>query len=364
MAERGGYVTSVYGAKRPARPGTDVAVAAGQAIADLQLRLWRGAVISGAVRDAVGAPLTNHAVDVVPARESTPTGLTLSNRGQVMTNDLGEFRVFGLAPGTYLVRRGRRPERKHRTCDVGVRRSTRSLCRAGGPVESGRRSGAIDCPRGGAGGRRDGGPDLFSRDAGGRGGDADHAWRRRRTRRRGLCGCASIRTATIPAARSRCPAPQRPELRVVLLGFATPPIAFAGLRFRRAQSRRRRRRAALDLSPAPPGDSSPARAESSVSTPSGYRIADSGGCLCEALHVTGEDVDLGTVTLQPGLTLSGRVTLDPAPGERGPDLTALRVELQAGLLSSASGRSRGGGAPGPRSLQPGPVRSDGTFDVA
>ncbi|HEX5215613.1 MAG TPA: carboxypeptidase-like regulatory domain-containing protein, partial [Vicinamibacterales bacterium] len=103
MAARGGFVTSSYGAKRPGRPGTAVAVAEGQRLDSLVLTLWRGAVIAGTLRDDSGAPVDGIAVSVTAARATGSPGiLTLSNTS-VTTNDLGEYRVFGLEPGAYYV---------------------------------------------------------------------------------------------------------------------------------------------------------------------------------------------------------------------------------------------------------------------
>ena len=42
---RSSYVTSVYGAKRPGRPGTAISVADGQRVEELVVRLWRGAAL-------------------------------------------------------------------------------------------------------------------------------------------------------------------------------------------------------------------------------------------------------------------------------------------------------------------------------
>src|SRR6187397_1004300 len=103
VAARGGYVTSSYGAKRPGRPGTAVAVTEGQRLDGLVMTLWRGAVISGTLRDDTGAPVDGIAVSVTAARTTGSPGiLTLSNTS-VTTNDLGEYRVFGLEPGAYYV---------------------------------------------------------------------------------------------------------------------------------------------------------------------------------------------------------------------------------------------------------------------
>ena len=103
IAARSGFVTSSYGAKRPGRPGTAVAVTEGQRLDSLVLTLWRGAVIAGTLRDDAGAPVDGITVIVTAARTTGSPGiLTLSNTS-VVTNDLGEYRVFGLEPGAYYV---------------------------------------------------------------------------------------------------------------------------------------------------------------------------------------------------------------------------------------------------------------------
>ena len=100
---RAAYITSVYGAKRPGRPGTPIALAAGEKLTGLVVKAWRGAAIAGVLRDDTGAPVEGIAVSVIPARTNgTPAVLSLSN-SPATTNDLGEFRIFGLPPGSYLI---------------------------------------------------------------------------------------------------------------------------------------------------------------------------------------------------------------------------------------------------------------------
>jgi hypothetical protein len=100
---RASFITSTYGAKRPGKPGTPVVVAAGQRVTDLAVTLWRGAVIAGVVRTEDGQPAEGLPVRVIAATQTTePSILTLDNNG-VKTNDAGEFRIFGLPPGTYVL---------------------------------------------------------------------------------------------------------------------------------------------------------------------------------------------------------------------------------------------------------------------
>jgi hypothetical protein len=99
---RGSFITSVHGARRAGRAGTAIAVGEAEVVSDLVVRLWRGAAVAGVIRDEAGTPVEGVTVTAVPARPSAQSTRTLSNNG-VVTNDLGEFRVFGLPPGTYVV---------------------------------------------------------------------------------------------------------------------------------------------------------------------------------------------------------------------------------------------------------------------
>jgi hypothetical protein len=100
---RAAFVTSAYGAKRPGRPGTPLVVTDRATITGLVVRLWRGAVITGIVRNEAGEPVPNLSVTAVPSRPRAAGGLlTLTNNG-VTTNEAGVYRIFGLEPGQYLV---------------------------------------------------------------------------------------------------------------------------------------------------------------------------------------------------------------------------------------------------------------------
>jgi hypothetical protein len=100
------YLGMAYGGKRPNGPfssdmGQSIAVAEGQTFDKAVVRLPRGAVISGRVTDESSEPLARVQVYTV----FYPPG---STRGQrtgfgAQTDDLGQFRLYGLAPGDYLV---------------------------------------------------------------------------------------------------------------------------------------------------------------------------------------------------------------------------------------------------------------------
>jgi Carboxypeptidase regulatory-like domain len=85
-----------------------VTIAAGQ-VASVDLRLQRGGVISGRVLDPTGEPWTDARVMAMrrmpaPATAAAvPQFMPAPMQGPQQTNDLGEFRIPGLAPGEYVV---------------------------------------------------------------------------------------------------------------------------------------------------------------------------------------------------------------------------------------------------------------------
>ena len=101
-ASKAGYVDMPYGAKRPGRPGTPIQLAAGQKLENAGVVLPRGSVVTGIVVDDSGEPAPGTQVRVM--RYVMRTGeKTLQQAGQDQTDDRGIYRIYGLQPGDYLV---------------------------------------------------------------------------------------------------------------------------------------------------------------------------------------------------------------------------------------------------------------------
>jgi carboxypeptidase family protein len=99
---RNGFVDQEYGQKNPNDPGSILTLAPGQEVRDLLFRLIPWAVIAGRIRNEDGEPLPW--VQVTALREAYTDGKRkLSPGAQETTNDLGEYRLFGLRPGRYFV---------------------------------------------------------------------------------------------------------------------------------------------------------------------------------------------------------------------------------------------------------------------
>ena len=96
------HLSMNYGAKRPGRPGTTIVLAAGQQLTGIRLVLSPGGVITGVVRMAGGDPLGDTQVVAIPAAQLNAGGRYVSPQ-MFRTDDRGEYRIYGLVPGQYLV---------------------------------------------------------------------------------------------------------------------------------------------------------------------------------------------------------------------------------------------------------------------
>ncbi len=82
--------------------GRVLTLAAGQEVKDLRIRFESAAVVRGRVTDEDGDPLPNAQVSVL--RQTFASGRSKwEQAGAERTNDLGEYRVAGLAAGNYYV---------------------------------------------------------------------------------------------------------------------------------------------------------------------------------------------------------------------------------------------------------------------
>lgn len=104
-ASKDGYASMAFGALRSGRPGRPVVLATGeQRRADL--RLPRGAVITGMLRDPQGDPAAGVTIVILSRRFSPATEerrLMAVPNTTTVTDDRGIYRVFGLPAGAYAV---------------------------------------------------------------------------------------------------------------------------------------------------------------------------------------------------------------------------------------------------------------------
>ena len=107
-AEKPAYVKTYYGSTRPGRPpGTAIAVADSQQVRDVVIPLVKGASLSGRMLEESGAPVVAGQVSVeLVTFVNGQRKLVRPYAGtyQVVTDDRGMFRAYGLPPGEYMVR--------------------------------------------------------------------------------------------------------------------------------------------------------------------------------------------------------------------------------------------------------------------
>ncbi len=102
-ASKAGYVTLDFGQRRPLEQGRPIDIKDGQTLENVNFNLPRGGVIAGRVNDEFGEPVADAMVMAMRYRYSNgqrrlePVG----RFGQ--TDDLGNFRIYGLAPGDYYL---------------------------------------------------------------------------------------------------------------------------------------------------------------------------------------------------------------------------------------------------------------------
>jgi hypothetical protein len=110
IASRDGYVTWSYGQKGAYGSPTKLKVAASQVVENIDFALPRGGVITGTIVDETGEPIGGalvqpmrlQFVDGVQQLVAVQSGIQSLGFGG-LTDDQGNFRIFGLAPGTYYL---------------------------------------------------------------------------------------------------------------------------------------------------------------------------------------------------------------------------------------------------------------------
>ena len=103
-ARRNGFVSAEYGAKRTSGTGTILELEKGQSRAGIEFKLTPHSVIAGRVIDETGEPVAGASVRAIRYGYQYGRGRKQAiQTGSATTNDLGEYRLFGLAPGRYFV---------------------------------------------------------------------------------------------------------------------------------------------------------------------------------------------------------------------------------------------------------------------
>jgi hypothetical protein len=99
--KKAAYLAAAYGAMKPGRQGSEISLGAGQRLS-VTITMARGGVISGTLRDESGMPLSGVAVYAIDLH--APGGIeTAPAADQMITDDRGGYRFFGLMPSEYVI---------------------------------------------------------------------------------------------------------------------------------------------------------------------------------------------------------------------------------------------------------------------
>jgi protocatechuate 3,4-dioxygenase beta subunit len=102
-ASRANYLRSAWGQTRVDGPGKRITLADGQQLNDVNLTLPRGGVITGRIVDEVGDPLPEVFVSAMRYQYIQGSRRLIQSGRSGQTNDIGEYRLYGLPPGQYYV---------------------------------------------------------------------------------------------------------------------------------------------------------------------------------------------------------------------------------------------------------------------
>ena len=97
---KAGFITTTFGAS-PRQP--EIELRAGQQLDRGDLVLPRAGVITGRVVDEFGDPVSDLSVAANRLEYTLPGVRRLASARNAQTNDLGEYRIYGLQPGNYYV---------------------------------------------------------------------------------------------------------------------------------------------------------------------------------------------------------------------------------------------------------------------
>jgi Carboxypeptidase regulatory-like domain len=112
LISKTGYVTLRYGQLRPFEPGKPIVVGDGQVLDRLDVALPKGAAIAGRISDEHGNPISGVLVRAMRYRYAdgqrrlTPVTegfFSFVTGDGAITDDLGQYRLYGLSPADYYV---------------------------------------------------------------------------------------------------------------------------------------------------------------------------------------------------------------------------------------------------------------------
>lgn len=104
QVSKAGYVTLEYGQARPFESGKPLDIADAQTLEKIDFSLPRGSVIAGRVTDEFGDPIADANLQALRYQFTNGQRQLVAVGRQAASDDIGQYRIFGLMPGDYIIR--------------------------------------------------------------------------------------------------------------------------------------------------------------------------------------------------------------------------------------------------------------------
>jgi len=100
---RNGYASQEYGQRTATTAGIPITLTEGQQLKDINFKLISAGVVTGRVRDSNGEPVGRVQVSLMRSIYSFNGQRTLGSVSSTTTDDRGDYRIFWVPPGRYVV---------------------------------------------------------------------------------------------------------------------------------------------------------------------------------------------------------------------------------------------------------------------
>jgi hypothetical protein len=110
-ANKPGYVNFAFGQREFSKPVPPVILGDGESLSALNIVLPRGSAVIGRITDEFGDPILQAQVQAMRFQYQADGERRLTPAGAAaMTDDIGQFRLYGLTPGEYVISASTRPQ--------------------------------------------------------------------------------------------------------------------------------------------------------------------------------------------------------------------------------------------------------------